>query len=320
VKKALFTILVLSVVSGSLIVATKPAQAKCKFFDVLCRITPKQGTIKVSRPNPDAKTFSGIYYTKPKFNTVNLPQLYLDNNFTQTEENALWDGYSYLNTHLITKPVMDCMTTYSSNLPNAGNILASGVYNNRKLKLFVHKGGDPQNPFPPRTTTVANATKNSVSDSGKFTMNFNPDQIKPNKNKNWVSQEATMAGFLGHEMFHNLNYDHAQLQKDSLGNTIFTPAFGNEVYESGWCIARNGGSKTAGTYGLDDALEEIGGLYVDGLESHHATATTRPPSEEPPKGTVHVNTRPPLETEPNNPSTEEPQTKDLPDSTDILTK
>jgi hypothetical protein len=62
-------------------------------------------------------------------------------------------------------------------------------------------------------------------------------------------------------MLHNLGHEHPSISPS--GRNIENVA-GTFVYEAGWCVARRGGNKTPGTFGLTgEANTPWNGFYVD---------------------------------------------------------
>jgi hypothetical protein len=74
------------------------------------------------------------------------------------------------------------------------------------------------------------------------------------------SSQTFWAGVIVHEVLHNWGYTHPEVQ-----NGDFSKIPGNFVYETGWCLNREGSIKQPGSFNLDGGVgsPDGGGPFVD---------------------------------------------------------
>jgi hypothetical protein len=351
VKKALFPILVLSVVLGSLIVATKPAQAKCPAWNILCKIRNKlvQPTISpVDRQNYQSNLSSSLFDVNYEQETnvdcgphsaSRLLKFYAGRENTGVDfyrrlQQYRVDGYSKVEklfratdvgtTPHYLKEIIGKVIGSSNDVVLERNVSASRikrvVQSGHPVLALVRVGSFQKlNTTVPALHWILVVGFDDTSNIVRYydTQSFVQNGIQKDVNTVWrISQRDFFA------------------QTAGSGNDTFSWSVGGGITS----VALESAGATSSTmlwidrksqyscHGLGNqdcfwSPQNVVEFSIDDNATNNKIhATTRSPAEESSYGTIQENKRPPVEVENNIQPTEEPQTKDLPDSSDVLTK
>lgn len=216
---------------------------------LLCQITgigcPQ--SIPGTSPNTPQSNFRLVTtYNRGRNSLASLgikSKLYVDNIFTKLEENFVATAWAEFHLAVNDSKIKSCMAKYSTKTINNKRVASSrsGIKylpETTRLPFDVHIKRYSQN-----STNRGWAYVNSTG-GNKLEINLNVYPISGGDSTNRITTKI-LAGVIGHELLHVYGFDH-----DKVSNGNFSPVFGNDVYESGWCIARGGKDKIPNTFGL----------------------------------------------------------------------
>jgi hypothetical protein len=177
-------------------------------------------------------------------------KLYIDDKFSVLEGYFVATAWAEYHVAINNSKVMQCMAKYSTKTMNSKRVSPqrSGVKylpdtTATPFAIFINRV--VEKPSPQGEITLGSAKVNSTG-GNKLEFDLNPYPISGGDRTYETTYKQT-AGVIGHELLHIFGFSHADVK----GNN-FTPIYGNDVYESGWCISRGGTDKKPGTFGLTD--------------------------------------------------------------------
>jgi hypothetical protein len=172
-------------------------------------------------------------------------RLYIDSGFSKLEGYFVATAWAEYHLAVNNSKVRECMAKYSTKTINS-----KGVSSSRSGVKYL-----PETTRLPFNVYIRRYSKKSfergwaeISSTGgnKLELNLNAYPISGGDSENKTTTKET-AGIIGHELLHVYGFDHDEVNGDD-----FSPVFGNDVYESGWCIARDGVEKSPNTFGLTE--------------------------------------------------------------------
>lgn len=187
-------------------------------------------------------------YSWPKF-----PEPLVDQSFSDEQRQLIWKSLAKAQELLQRKEVYDCIGKYVNNGYDGTNpkgaveiFLTQYPVNDRALgrprRVYISKMYEENNVLGEATLGLTIQQPNKRAKDFALSLNaYNLSNPRLNKN--------TWAGVIVHEILHNWNYDHVDNVVIN-SETNQTNVAGNFVYESGWCVAREGRDKEPGTFGL----------------------------------------------------------------------
>lgn len=255
------SILVLSPLG--LLVEQLPVQADCPPFvpDALC---PSNGPIPGGRrTDPSEQNFNAgdFYSSSTEYSWPKFPYPQVSKDFSSEERQLIWRSLAKAQEQLQRKEVYDCIGKYVNNGYDGQNprfaveaFITLFPVNDRKLgrprRVYISK-------FYEENRVLGRATVGLIiQQPNKKAKDFHVKLNAYNLSRYDVN---TLAGVIVHELLHNWNHSHVDnVEIDP--QTGKTNVAGNFVYESGWCVAREGRDKQAGSFGLTGGVADV---FVD---------------------------------------------------------
>ncbi|MEG3934768.1 hypothetical protein QT990_26545 [Microcoleus sp. T3_B1] len=195
------------------------------------------------------------FYSSPKsaYSWPKFPAPRVAKSFSDEQRQLIWESLAQAQELLQRKEVYDCIGKYVNNGYFGTNpkgaveiFLTQYPVNDRALgrprRVYISKMYEENKILG---QAILGLTIQQPNERAKdFALSLNAYNLSnPRFNKN------TWAGVIVHEILHNWNYDHVDNVVIN-SETNQTNVAGNFVYESGWCVAREGRDKEPGTFGL----------------------------------------------------------------------
>jgi hypothetical protein len=172
-------------------------------------------------------------------------KLYIDNTFSELEGYIVATAWAEYHLAVNAPKVRTCMAKYSTKTTNDSK--KDVVPSRAGIKYLPETTSLPFVVYIRRVDEKSNllgfASKDSTGGNKlEITLNAHPIQVGNNR----TTYKKT-AGVIGHELLHVYGFNHPKVIAKN-----FSPVLGNAVYESGWCISRDGTDKNPTQLGLSD--------------------------------------------------------------------
>lgn len=211
-------------------------------------------------PRVSAQSDRNYYYNNNQSWTA-FPEPRVSKSFSSNERRLIWQSLAKAQEQLQRRQVYNCINQYvTRGYPNGNKpdemVRASLTFfpmnhriKGRRMRLYINK-------IEKENRVLGQAVVGIDPYKSDFNISLNAYNLSSGR----FPQETTWAGVIVHELLHNWNYSHAKNVDPKKPEQVA----GNFVYESGWCVAREGRDKLPGAFGLTgNGFSDPSEVFVD---------------------------------------------------------